>query len=80
MSPPVTAFRRSILAEQVGQTGTVVGIDVSRGQVANARAIQRAELPWLRFECHDMRALPASFPAFQRITGNLSVCFSAAPF
>ena len=63
------------LAEQVGQTGTVVGIDVSRGQVANARAIQRAELPWLRFECHDMRALPASFPNFQRITGNLSVMF-----
>ena len=63
------------LAEQVGPTGTVVGIDASRGQVANARAIQRSELPWLRFECQDMRALPASFPAFQRITGNLSVMF-----
>ena len=33
------------LAEQVGPTGTVVGIDASRGQVANARAIQRGELP-----------------------------------
>ena len=63
------------LAEQVGQTGTVLGIDASRGQVASARAIQRAELPWLRFECHDMRDLPASFPTFQRITGNLSVMF-----
>lgn len=63
------------LAEQVGPTGTVVGIDASRGQVADARAIQRSELPWLRFECQDMRALPASFPAFQRITGNLSVMF-----
>lgn len=63
------------LAEQVGPIGKVVGIDVSRGQVASARAIQRAELPWLRFECLDMRALPASFPAFQRITGNLSVMF-----
>ena len=63
------------LAEQVGPTGTVVGIDASRGQVANARAIQRGELPWLRFECLDMRALPASLPAFQRITGNLSVMF-----
>ncbi|MCW5800426.1 MAG: class I SAM-dependent methyltransferase [Nitrospira sp.] len=63
------------LAEQVGQTGSVLGIDMSRGQVANARAIQRGELPWLRFECLDMRALPASLPAFQRITGNLSVMF-----
>jgi ubiquinone/menaquinone biosynthesis C-methylase UbiE len=63
------------LAEQVGPTGMVVGIDVSRGQVANARAVQRGELPWLRFECLDMRALPASFPTFQRITGNLSVMF-----
>lgn len=63
------------LAEQVGPTGMVVGIDASRGQVASARAIQRDELPWLRFECLDMRALPASCPTFQRITGNLSVMF-----
>ena len=53
----------------------VVGIDASRGQVASARAIQRDELPWLRFECLDMRALPASLSTFQRITGNLSVMF-----
>ena len=63
------------LAEQVGEAGTVVGIDASRSQVASARAIQRGELPWLRFECQDMRAMPASLPAFQRITGNLSVMF-----
>ncbi len=63
------------LAEQVGPTGRVVGVDASRGQVASARAIQGAELPWLRFECLDMRALPATFPTFQRITGNLSVMF-----
>lgn len=63
------------LAEQVGPTGAVVGIDVSRSQVASARAVQRNELPWLRFECHDMRDLPVSLPAFQRITGNLSVMF-----
>ena len=63
------------LAEQVGPTGTVVGIDASRSQVASARAIQRGELPWLRFECQDMRAMPASLPAFQRLTGNLSVMF-----
>ncbi len=63
------------LAEQVGEAGTVVGIDASRSQVASARAIQRGELPWLRFECQDMRAIPASLPTFQRITGNLSVMF-----
>ncbi|GAB1721274.1 MAG: methyltransferase domain-containing protein [Nitrospira sp. CR1.1] len=63
------------LAEQVGPTGSVLGIDVSRGQVGNARTLQRGELPWLRFECVDMRALPPSFPDFQRITGNLSVMF-----
>ncbi|HMV57292.1 MAG TPA: class I SAM-dependent methyltransferase [Nitrospira sp.] len=63
------------LAEHVGPTGSVLGIDMSRGQVANARTLQRGELPWLRFECVDMRALPPSFPTFQRITGNLSVMF-----
>ena len=63
------------LAEQVGPTGSVIGIDASRSQVASARTIQRGELPWLRFECLDMRALPASLPTFQRITGNLSVMF-----
>lgn len=63
------------LAEQVGPTGSVTGIDASRSQVASARAIQRGELPWLRFECLDMRALPATYPTFQRITGNLSVMF-----
>ena len=63
------------LADQVGPTGAVLAIDASPGQVASARAIQRDELPWLRFECVDMRALPAAFPTFQRVTGNLSVMF-----
>ena len=63
------------LAEQVGPTGKVLGIDLSEHQVASARAIQGQELPWLRFECHDMRALPAKLPSFDRITGNLSVMF-----
>lgn len=63
------------LAEQVGPSGTVLAIDASRGQVASARAVQRGELPWLRFECLDMRALPPTVPRFQRITGNLSVMF-----
>lgn len=63
------------LAEQVGPTGQVLGIDLSAGQVARARAIQGGQLPWLRFECLDMRALPSDLPSFDRITGNLSVMF-----
>ena len=63
------------LAEQVGPTGQVLAIDFSRRQVESARAIQGAQLPWLRFECLDMRALPPHLPCFDRITGNLSVMF-----
>lgn len=63
------------LAEQVGPAGQVLGIDVSEHQVARSRAIQGPHLPWLRFACLDMRALPTSLPAFHRITGNLSVMF-----
>jgi SAM-dependent methyltransferase len=63
------------LAEQVGPTGEVLAIDVSAGQVARARAIQGSHLPWLRFECMDMRSLPSDLPSFDRITGNLSVMF-----
>ncbi|MFO0716391.1 MAG: methyltransferase domain-containing protein [Nitrospira sp.] len=32
------------LAEQVGPTGSVLGIDASRGQVANARTLQRGSV------------------------------------
>ncbi len=63
------------LAEQVGPTGQVLGIDMSERQVASARAIQGRELPWLRFECLDMRELPSGLPSFDRVTGNLSVMF-----
>ena len=63
------------LAEQVGPTGEVLAIDVSAGQVARAKAIQGSQLPWLRFECVDMRSLPPDLPTFDRITGNLSVMF-----
>ena len=63
------------LAELVGPAGAVVGIDVSAGQVARARAIQGGQLPWLRFDVADVRALPSSLPMFDRITGNLSVMF-----
>ena len=63
------------LAEQVGPTGEVLAIDVSAGQVTRARTIQGSQLPWLRFECMDMRSLPPDLPTFDRITGNLSVMF-----
>jgi SAM-dependent methyltransferase len=63
------------LAEHVGPTGVVLAIDISAGQVARARALQGSQLPWLRFECMDMRSLPTDLPTFDRITGNLSVMF-----
>jgi SAM-dependent methyltransferase len=64
-----------VLADQVGPTGQVLGIDLSARQVASARMIQGPQLPWLRFECLDMRALPPDLAVFDRITGNLSVMF-----
>jgi SAM-dependent methyltransferase len=63
------------LAKQVGPTGQVLAIDLSGRQIERARAIQETQLPWLRFECLDMRALPPHLPCFDRITGNLSVMF-----
>lgn len=63
------------LADQVGPTGEVLAIDISAGQVARARAIQGSQLPWLRFDCADMRTLPPHLPPFDRVTGNLSVMF-----
>ena len=63
------------LAEQVGQSGQVLSIDLSEQQVRSARIIQGHQLPWLRLECLDMRALPPNLPSFDRITGNLSVMF-----
>lgn len=63
------------LAEQVGPTGEVLAIDASVGQVVRARAIQGSQLPWLRFECMDMRFLPPDLQTFDRVTGNLSVMF-----
>jgi SAM-dependent methyltransferase len=63
------------LAEQVGPTGQVLGIDLNEHMLARARSLQGPHLPWLRFECLDMRALPSHLPAFDRITGNLSVMF-----
>ncbi len=63
------------LAEQIGSTGNVLAVDLSAGQVARAKAIQGVHLPWLTFECLDIRSLPPNLPTFDRITGNLSVMF-----
>jgi ubiquinone/menaquinone biosynthesis C-methylase UbiE len=63
------------LAEAVGPTGAVLAIDFSPQQLDRARAIQGHQLPWLRFERMDMRALPSTLGTFERITGNLSVMF-----
>jgi ubiquinone/menaquinone biosynthesis C-methylase UbiE len=63
------------LAEQTGPTGRVLGIDVHPTQLARARSIQGQQLPWLEFAEHDVRALPATLPDFDRITGNLSFMF-----
>jgi ubiquinone/menaquinone biosynthesis C-methylase UbiE len=63
------------LAEQVGPAGEVLAIDINEHQVARARAIQGSQLPWLRFECMDVRALPTHLESVDRITGNLSVMF-----
>ncbi len=63
------------VAEKVGPTGQVLGIDCSENQLAQARRIQGKHLPWLRFECRDVRSLEGSLPSFDRITGNLSVMF-----
>jgi SAM-dependent methyltransferase len=63
------------LAEQVGPSGQVLGIDWSEDQLGRARAIQGPHLSWLHFECLDLRVLPSRGPRFDRITGNLSVMF-----
>ena len=63
------------IAEQVGPSGQVRAIDLNIGQITRSRAIQHHHLPWLRFECADMKHLPDHFPRFDRITGNLSFMF-----
>ena len=63
------------IAEQVGLTGRVLGVDINPNQVLRARAIKGSHLPWLTFEVADMRNLHTSLPRFDRITGNLSLMF-----
>lgn len=68
----VPAFR---LAHLVGPSGRVVGIDCHEPQLARSRAIQGPHFPWLEFCQADVRSLPSSLEAFDRITGNLSFMF-----
>ena len=63
------------IAEQVGPTGQVLGVDLHPGQVLRCRTTQGPHLPWLRFEQADMRALPNDLGKFDRITGNISFMF-----
>jgi len=63
------------LAEQIGPSGRVLGIDLSPGQITRAQARKGKALPWLEFACMDVCALPPDLPAFDRITGNLSFMF-----
>lgn len=63
------------LAEQVGPTGRVLAMDCNDRLLARARTVQGSDLPWLRFVQGDMRNLSDDVPAFDRVTGNLSVMF-----
>ncbi|MBT5550230.1 MAG: methyltransferase domain-containing protein [Nitrospina sp.] len=63
------------LAEQVGDQGSVLAVDIHHGQVLRARSVQGRHMPWLQFEVGDMRFLPETLPRVDRITGNLSFMF-----
>lgn len=63
------------LAHLVGPSGRVVGIDCQEGQLVRARAVQGQQFPWLEFRQADVRCLPSSLEAFDRISGNLCFMF-----
>jgi len=63
------------LAHQVGETGRVVGLDLSETQLVRARTYQGPHFPWLEFRQGDIRHLPSDLGVFDRITGNLSFMF-----
>ncbi|WP_447971402.1 class I SAM-dependent methyltransferase [Nitrospira sp. M1] len=63
------------LAQHVGQTGRVVGLDISEAQLLRARTYQGPHFPWLEFRQSDIRHLPSDLGTFDRITGNLSFMF-----
>ena len=63
------------LANRVGPTGRVVGIDLNEAQLARARAFQGPHFPWLEFQKCDVRDLPTDLGQFDGITGNLAFMF-----
>ena len=63
------------IAEQVGPSGKVLALDLNIRQITRCQAIQHNQLPWLTFECADMKHLPEHLPMFDRISGNLSFMF-----
>jgi ubiquinone/menaquinone biosynthesis C-methylase UbiE len=63
------------IAEEVGPTGKVLGIDLHPGQIQRAQAVQAHRVPWLQFMHSDIKKLPQDLPQFDRITGNLSFMF-----
>ncbi|MCA9471950.1 MAG: class I SAM-dependent methyltransferase [Nitrospirales bacterium] len=63
------------LADRVGPTGRIVGIDIHEAQLRQARAYQGLSFPWLEFRQGDVRSLPTDLPQFDRITGNLAFMF-----
>lgn len=63
------------IAEEVGPTGKVLGVDLHPGQIQRAKAVQANRVPWLQFMHGDIKKLPEDLPQFDRITGNLSFMF-----
>ncbi len=63
------------LADQVGESGQVLAVDINQRQVLRGRTLQGNRFPWLQFEIGDMKNLPPDLPPFDRITGNLSFMF-----
>jgi ubiquinone/menaquinone biosynthesis C-methylase UbiE len=63
------------IAEKVGPTGKVLGLDLHPGQIQRAKAVQADRVPWLQFMHGNMKKLPENLPQFDRITGNLSFMF-----
>ncbi len=63
------------IAEEVGPTGKVLGIDLHPGQIQRAKTVQAHRVPWLQFIHGDIKKIPQDLPQFDRITGNLSFMF-----
>ena len=63
------------IAEQVGPSGRVLGLDLHPAQILRCKTAQGPHLPWLSFAQADMRALPQDLGPFDRITGNIAFMF-----